>query len=389
MNILYFDCFAGVSGDMILGALIDSGLDFDLLKNELEKLALPGYSLSAEKAVKKGITGTAFRVKVSNCGHARHYRDIITMINSSELDPEVKHNACSIFTLLGHAESRVHGTDIDSVHFHEVGAVDSIIDICGAAIGLKAAGVARVYCSAVNTGSGTVKTEHGTLPVPAPATTLLLEGMTAYSTGTMAELATPTGTAILKHYCGKSSSMPAMNINTSGYGAGSRDLEFPNMLRVFRGCINNEAAAGEQIIELETNIDDMNPEIFSRLFDSLYAIGALDVAVIPAFMKKNRPGHILKILTSGENREPLMAEIFRETTSSGIRFRQVQRVVLERNIIEVNTEFGMVRVKVHKYEGETVTVSPEYEDCLRQAVKNNVAVKTVFNAAIACSYRGF
>ena len=387
MKILYFDCFAGVSGDMILGSLIDSGLDLRLLQGELEKLDLTGYSISAQKVIKNGITGTSFRVDVNTHQHVRNYTDIIRLINSSPLDPRVKDDACAIFTLLGRTEAAVHGVDLDRVHFHEVGAVDSIIDICGAAIGINESGVQQAYCSPINTGSGTVQTAHGVLPVPAPATARLLEGMSAYSTGTIAELATPTGAAILKHYCGKSSSMPLMEITASGYGAGTRDLDFPNMLRIFRGNTNTAAGTEEQIIELETNIDDMNPEMFSHLFDTLYSKGAIDVTVIPAYMKKNRPGHILKVLTARGKEQPVMSQIFRETTSSGIRFREVSRVILERKTIEVQTEYGSIRVKIHGHEGETVTVSPEYEDCRMQSEKNNVPVKTVYNAAIAAVYR--
>lgn len=388
MNAIYFDCFAGVSGDMILGSLIDSGLDLRLLESELGKLGLTGYSISADKVIKQGISGTAFRVDVSAHQHPRSYEDIISLIDSSTLDPGTRENACAIFTLLGNAEAAVHGTDISKVHFHEVGAVDSIIDICGAAIGMKEAGSPRAFSSPVNTGSGRVKSAHGMLPVPAPATARLLEGMTAYSTGTPAELATPTGAAILKHYCAASSSMPHMKITCSGYGAGSMDLEFPNMLRIFRGEINLPHVTEERIIELETNIDDMNPELFTHLFDSLYANGAIDVTVIPAFMKKNRPGQILKVLAAPDNREPLLREIFRETTSSGVRFRETSRIVLERKSIGVETGFGTVRVKVHQYGGETVTVSPEYEDCRKQAALFNVPVKAVYEAAMAC-YRRF
>lgn len=388
MKALYFDCFAGASGDMILGSLIDSGLDFRLLESELKKLELSGYSLSAQKVTKRGITGTAFRVDVTAHQHARNYTDIIKLINSSGLDPDVKENACGIFTLLGHAEADVHGTDINSVHFHEVGAVDSIIDICGAAIAVKEAGSPAVSCSAINTGSGTVKTAHGILPVPAPATARLAEGMTIYSSGTQAELTTPTGAAILKYYCGKSSSMPLMEAASSGYGAGSMDLEFPNMLRVFRGEIKTASTTREQIIELETNIDDMNPELFTHLFDSLYTKGAIDVTVIPAFMKKNRPGQVLKVLAAPGSGDVLMREIFRETTSSGIRFREISRVILERESVEVETSFGPVRVKVHRFDGEDVTVSPEYEDCRKRAAEHNVPVKRVYSDA-AARYRGF
>lgn len=388
MKVLYFDCFAGASGDMILGSLIDSGLDFGLIESELKKIELSGYSISAQKVVKNGISGTAFKVDVNAHQHARNYNDIIKLINSSGLDTEVKENSCAIFTLLGHAEAAVHGTDINSVHFHEVGAVDSIIDICGAAIAMKEAGSPAVYCSAINTGSGTVKTAHGILPVPAPATARLVEGMTVYSSGTQAELTTPTGAAILKHYCGKSSSMPRMEVEASGYGAGSMDLPFPNMLRVFRGEIKTARGLEETVIELETNIDDMNPEIFTHLFDSLYAKGAIDVTVIPAFMKKNRPGQVLKVLAAPGSCDVLMREIFRETTSSGIRFRETTRVILERKSIEVETAFGPVRVKVHRFDGEDVTVSPEYEDCRKRAAQHNVPVKRVYNDA-AARYRGF
>ena len=388
MKALYFDCFAGAGGDMIIGSLIDSGLEPGFLEAELQRLELSGYALSATKVARHGITGTAFSVNVHAPQPPRNYDDIIKLINSSSLEGEVKDNASAVFDLLARAESSVHGVDIEDVHFHEIGAVDSIIDICGAAIALKAAGSPAIHCSDINTGSGTVKTEHGLLPVPAPATALLLEGMTAYSSGTMAELTTPTAAAILKHYCGKCSAMPAMRISAAGYGAGSMELEFPNMLRVLHGETAGTVAAGDRIVELETAIDDMNPELFSHLFESLYSKGALDVTVVPAFMKKNRPGHILKVLTVPEKKDALTAEIFRETTSSGIRFRNVSRVILGRKNVEVNTEFGPVRLKVHEFQGETVTVSPEYEDCRAGALKHNVAVKRVYHAAVTCFYRG-
>jgi uncharacterized protein (TIGR00299 family) protein len=212
--------------------------------------------------------------------------------------------------------------------------------------------------------------------------------MTIYSSGTQAELTTPTGAAILKHYCAKSSTMPRMEVEASGYGAGSMDLEFPNMLRVFRGDIKTTRGLEEQIIELETNIDDMNPELFTHLFDSLYAKGAIDVTVIPAFMKKNRPGQVLKVLAAPGKRDVLIREIFRETTSSGIRFRETTRLILERKSVEVETAFGPVRVKVHSFDGEDVTVSPEYEDCRKRAAEHNVPVKRVYSDA-AARYRGF
>jgi len=389
MKHLHFDCFAGISGDMVLGALIDAGLDFNLLKDELLGLCLGGYKLSCCKTVKSGITGTSFKVELHEEQPERHYSEITGIINRSSLKPKAKEDALGIFRLLAEAESSVHGIKPDELHFHEIGAVDSIIDICGAAIAINAMGFGKITCSAINTGSGLVKTAHGMLPVPAPATARLLSGMTAYSSGIMAELTTPTGAAILRYFAGSSSHLGPLTIDTAGYGAGSMDLDFPNMLRVFTGKETLPGPRSEEISEIETSIDDMNPEFYSAIVDSLLQAGALDVSVIPQLMKKNRPGQILKVLARPEDEEKIMKDIFISTTTSGIRHRRVMRKVAERSFREVSTEYGKIKVKVHYYDGELTTASPEYEDCRRLALENKIPVKKVYNAALSAFYKSF
>lgn len=389
MKRLYFDCFAGISGDMVTGSLLDAGLDFDLLLAGTGKLELSGYKITSGKTEKCGITGTSFHVDVTAPQPARNLEQITSIITSSGLDEPVKKDACGIFRLLGEAESTVHGIPVEKVHFHEIGAVDSIIDICCAAIAINSMGIEEIHCSPVNTGSGCVKAAHGVLPVPAPATARILRGMTIYSSGTPAELTTPTGAAILKYYSKECGPLESMKTLSTGYGAGSRDFDFPNMLRVFIGETSIAPAMTDEITELETSIDDMSPELFSPLFESLLQSGALDVNVIPAYMKKNRPGFILKVLVRNDDAERLAGDIFRASTTSGIRYSRVSRMVLERDVVNTETEFGTVRIKVHKYAGKVITVSPEYEDCRELALKHNVPVKTVYTAAVAASHSLF
>ncbi len=388
MKILYLDCSAGISGDMMLAALIDAGCDFNMVAGELAKLGLNGYSLRVEKAMRCGIACTRFVVDVDGHQPERKFSDIAGLISGSSLSPAVKEDAAGIFTELGRAEAAVHGVDISEIHFHEIGAVDSIIDICGTAIAMNAMGFDEIYNSAVNTGSGHVKTAHGILPVPAPATAKLLEGNTVYSSGAPFELATPTGAAILRYYSRGCSAMKEMKLYATGYGAGSRELDFPNALRLFAG-VASVLSGTEDVTELETNIDDMNPEFFTSLYELLQSEGALDVSVIPVFMKKNRPGHILKVLVRQGDEKRFMKLIFHETTTSGIRIKPVRRVALVRRHEDVSTGYGVVRVKVHEYEGEVTSVSPEYSDCRECALRNNVPVKLVYNAAISGYYRAF
>jgi uncharacterized protein (TIGR00299 family) protein len=383
MKKVYFDCFAGISGDMIIGAFLDAGFNFSFLEKELSKLNITGYNISHEKCTKNNISASKFSVNVTNDQPHRHLNEIIEIINKSELNDKVKDNAISIFKLIGNVEANIHNTDIESVHFHEIGGIDSIIDICGAAICFHELGIAQVVSSALNTGSGTINTAHGILPVPAPATAEILKSIPIYSDNTNAELTTPTGAAIIKHYCQNFSNLPDFKIESIGYGAGTKDLTIPNILRIFIGdCTESDMTADDEVIEIETSVDDMNPEYFSYLFDLLTEEGALDISVIPAVMKKNRPGHIIKILAHKEKSDKIAEILFRETTTSGIRIRSVKRKILERFLITVKTKYGEIRVKVHKMDKIQATISPEYEDCKRAAQEHKVPLKNVYNEAI-------
>jgi len=389
MKTAYFDCFAGASGDMIIGAFLNAGFDFTLLKEELSKLNIKGYTLSNEKCLKQNISATKFNVTVTSDQHHRSLSSILKLIDESALHTEIKNNAISIFNIIGRVEAGIHNTDIEKIHFHELGGVDSIIDICGAAICFHKAGIEISVSSPVNTGSGFVQTAHGTLPVPAPATAEILKGIPVYSTGTRAELTTPTGAAIIKHYCSSFSHLPELKIESIGYGAGSKDLEIPNVLRLFIGNTTGEIGTYDEVAEIEASIDDMNPEFYSYLFELLITEGALDVSVIPATMKKNRPGHILKILSAKENSDKIAEIVFRETTTSGFRINIVRRKILERSCMSVETKYGKVQIKIHTINGKVITISPEYDDCRKAAAEYGVPLKAVYNEAIIKAYDFF
>jgi len=382
MKKAYFDCFAGVSGDMIIGSFLNAGFDFPLLEKELARLNIQGYSLSNERCLKQNISASKFEVTISSDQPHRSLNDITRLINESSLNAIIKNNAISIFNIIGRAEAHVHNTDIETIHFHEIGGVDSIIDICGAAICFHESGINTAVSSPLNTGSGLVKSAHGTLPVPAPATAEILKGIPAYSTETKAELTTPTGAAIIKHYCKSFSPLPDLKIESIGYGAGTKNLDIPNVLRLFIGTDNMSYAADDEVSEIEASIDDMNTEFYSYLFELLIMEGALDVSVIPVMMKKNRPGQILKVLAAKEKSDKLIEIIFRETTTSGLRINTVKRKILERNILTIETNYGEVKVKIHKMNGVPVTIAPEYEDCRKAALKHKVSLKDVYNEAI-------
>jgi len=382
MKKIYFDCFAGISGDMIIGAFLDAGFSFSNLEKELSKLNITGYSISHEKCTKNNIAATKFNVNVSSDQSHRSLSKIIEIINNSGLGDKAKQDAISIFKIIGNAEAYIHNTDIESIHFHEIGAIDSIIDICGAAVCFHELGITQIISSPLNTGCGNVNTSHGILPVPAPATAEILKGIPVYAGNISAELTTPTGAAIIKHYCKNFSNLPDLKIESIGYGAGTKDLVIPNVLRIFIGdCAELDMAADEEVIEIETSVDDMNPEYFSHLFD-LLTEEALDISVVPAVMKKNRPGHIIKIIAHKEKSDIIAKVLFRETTTSGIRIRTVKRKTLERFFISVKTEYGEIRVKVHKIDKMPVTISPEYEDCKRLAREHKVPLKNIYNEAI-------
>lgn len=376
----YFDCFSGISGDMTLGVLVDAGVPLEILRSELSKLDLPGYTLSAEEVRRSGISSTKVTVVAEQQKHpARHLADIDKIINASSLLPVVKQKSLAIFRRLAEAEAKVHGTTIERVHFHEVGAVDAIVDIVGAVIGLEQLGVAEIIASPVNVGSGTVHTSHGKLPVPAPATAELLQGVPFYSSSVTMELATPTGAAIITTLAGSFGPLPKLTVNRIAYGAGSRDVAgHPNVLRLFLGSFY-DAADEDTSVLIETNIDDMNPQIYEHLIERLMQSGAHDAYLTPIIMKKGRPGILLSVLTGEERIDPITDLLFHETTSIGVRVHQVGRKKLQREVRSIETRFGTVRVKMSTRGGEVLTATPEYEDCKRLAEEKQVPLKIILD----------
>lgn len=366
MKVLYFDCFAGISGDMTLGAFLDIGADPAHLERELAKLGVPGFHLEIDKTQKRGITGTKCRVVMDRHEHAhRHFSDIVKIIESSGLDEAVKKTAIAIFRRVAEAEGKVHGVPMEQVHFHEVGAVDSIVDIVGAAICFHDIAPDVVYGSAVNVGQGFVKCAHGLLPVPAPATAEII-GKTdfpIYAKGVDGESATPTGMAILAELASYSAGFPQMAVDTVGYGFGDREFEILNGLRLFVGH-THEADSG--ILVMETNIDDMTGETAGYVLEGLFEQGVRDAFYTPIYMKKNRPAIKLTVICDAERAEALTRYIFAQTSSIGLRKYQVDRAVMNRAIETVDTPFGPVRVKACTYDG-IAKRSPEYEDLKRIA----------------------
>ena len=384
MTILRFECFSGISGDMIVGSLLDLGLSLDDLRSELDKLKVKNFSISARKVVKAGVSATKFDVQMGEEHSHRHLSHIVKIIDGSDLSSSVKERAVTVFRRLAEAEARVHGTAVEKVHFHEVGAIDAIVDIVGASIGFELLGVKDIYCSPLNVGSGFVDCAHGTMPVPAPATAELLKGIPIYSNQVSGELVTPTGAAILATLSNGFGGMPAFKIHGIGYGAGSKDFKgTANVVRVlkceFVDAARSESYAGsaDRVAVLEASIDDMNPQIYGHLMDRLLSLGALDVFASPVQMKKNRPGLLLTVLAPIPLADALAAQLFEETTTIGIRYHQTERRILERETEEVDCEFGSVRVKVSKLNGRIVNFAPEYEDCRQAALDAGVAYKWV------------
>ncbi len=388
MKVAYFDCFSGVSGDMILGAIIDAGLPFADLKSELETLDLSGYSLSAGKIVKGGVTAHKLDVTLdapSKRPH-RHYPDIVKIIEASRLDLSIKEKALLTFQIIAEAESKIHGVPIEKVHFHEVGAVDSIVDIVGAAIGLVRLNIGKVYSSSVNVGSGEVLTEHGVLPVPAPATAEILKGVPTYASGPAKELATPTGAAILKANAISFGPSPLMIAESTGYGAGGYDLaDRPNVLRLTIGEAPSNNGMEESLVELRTDIDDMNPERFPVVRGLLFDSAALDVTFTATQMKKGRPGVTVTVLCEPHNSTQLETILFCHTTTLGIKRYKVGRVSLRRRMGKVTTRFGSVDVKIAELPDGGTRAVPEFESVLAQAKRSGVSFGEVYNAAISIS----
>jgi len=382
MTLAYFDCFSGISGDMTLGALVDAGVSIDVLRDELAKLNLPGYALKAEKVKRSGIAATKVHVIIDQKDQkSRHLSDILRIIESSTLSSPVKEKSSRIFTRLADAEAKVHGTTPDMIHFHEVGAVDSIVDNVGAIIGLELLGITQIMASAINVGSGTVKTAHGMLPIPAPATTELLAGIPFYQSSTPFELTTPTGAVIISTLCSSFGPLPPMKVNRIAYGAG--DKEFSGMPNVLRLMIGQPVAGYEEdtSIVIETNIDDMSPQVYGYLIDKLMQQGAHDVYLTPIIMKKGRPAILLSVLTDKAKTDVVLDTIFRETTSIGVRIQEVGRKKLSREIREVDTIYGKIRIKISKRGDEVLTIAPEYEDCRKIAEERQIPLKQVIEEA--------
>jgi uncharacterized protein (TIGR00299 family) protein len=389
MKLLYLDCFAGISGDMFVGALVDLGAPLEAVRTELAKLKLPGYTIATRRVVKQNIAATKFDclesphpVRQHHHDH-RGYSEIAGMIAASGLSDSVARRALNVFKRLGEAEAKIHGIPLDQVHFHEVGAVDSIVDIVGGCIALDSLGVDEVQASPPRLGSGFVETAHGRFPVPAPATLELLRGVPVEASEEPFELVTPTGAAMLAEFCARFGPMPAMSVEQIGYGAGARDLEkTPNVLRAVLGEAG--AAAGQQtdsVAVIETNIDDMNPQLFGDVMDRLLAAGALDVFVTPVQMKKNRPGALLTVLCERGDADRLAEMLLTHTTSFGVRVHQAQRRKLAREIVRVRTRFGDIEVKIGRLAGKIVSRAPEYDSCRQAAARYNVPVKEVYNQA--------
>src|SRR5579883_1493782 len=410
MRIAYLDCFSGISGDMFMGALLDAGVSQKLLEDAVAALNV-GARLEISKIKKGGLAATKADVWVAGekdqpleqywaehgqvPGHARGHhghdhvrsrglKEIRQIISSATISAAAKKTAVAIFENLGAAEAKVHNTAIESIHFHEVGAVDAMVDIVCAAVGSEALGVDEWVCSPLNVGGGTVKCAHGILPVPPPAVVELLKGIPTYSSGIQKELVTPTGAAIVKTLAVQFGSFPAMRVNTSAYGAGSRDLPSqPNVLRLVVGESSASAGVTPEIISvIEANLDDLNPQVFGYVMDRLFAADALDVFGTPVQMKKGRPGMVLTVLARPEQAPEMSKIIFSETTTLGVRMRDERRQVLQRRSTAVQTQWGEVRMKIANLNGSVTNYAPEYEDCRRIAEEKGVPLKSVMQEAI-------
>jgi uncharacterized protein (TIGR00299 family) protein len=385
MKIAYFDCFSGISGDMTLGALVDAGCNLAEMESQLCRLPVTGWKISAEKTVRRGFRATQVKVESSDPQRHRSLSEILQLIERAGLPPAVGERASRIFRRLGEAEALVHGLPIEKVHFHEVGAVDSIVDILGAAAGFEQLGIEDFFCSALNVGGGRVQTQHGSLPVPAPATAELLRGAPTYSSGIQRELVTPTGAAIVATVASGFGPQPEMTVAAVGLGAGSAELaEQPNVLRLFVGeaaARRDDAALDEDIAVLEANLDDMSPQIYGFFAERALQTGALDVFSVPVQMKKNRPGQLITVLCKPADREKFSDLLFRETTTLGVRQSSVKRRTLQRESLTVETSLGSIRMKVARLHGHILNVAPEYEDCQKVAAERGVPLKQVLAEA--------
>ncbi len=384
MKIAYFDCFSGISGDMTVGALLDAGLKIETLEKELKKLGLSGYQLEVNKVVKKGISATQFKVRIKEEGVERRFKDILTILEKSKLDEEIKKETKKIFFNIARAESKIHRKDLDKIHFHEIGGLDSIIDITSAVIGIKTLGIEEIYSSALPVGKGFVKCAHGVIPVPAPATLELLKNIPTYSGGIESEMITPTGAGIIGTLAKSFRERPLMKIERTGYGAGEKEFTIPNLLRVSIGekILKDEHSkdgyVSDEAVLIETNIDDMNPEFYDYIMERLFSQGALDAFLIPIQMKKNRPAHMLSIVVYEQNLKEILEVLFSESTTLGVRIREIKRLRLAQQNFIAETKYGKIKVKVGIFKGEIKNIAPEYEDCKKMAKQHQVPLKEVY-----------
>jgi pyridinium-3,5-bisthiocarboxylic acid mononucleotide nickel chelatase len=401
MRVAYFDCPSGAAGDMVMGALVDAGVPFEALRAELTKLGLPGFTLERREVMKGVFRATKVDVHVhdhdhthGDAGHAhdephgrhehpdRNLGSIVALITASGLDAGVKARAARIFTRLAEAEARVHGTTVDQVHFHEVGAVDAIVDVTGACIGLHLLGVDAVHCSALPVGGGFVTGAHGRIPIPGPGTAELLKGFPVVDTGVKRELVTPTGAAILTTLATSAGTMPAMTVEAVGYGAGDMDLEAPNVLRVFVGR-PADSGGRETIMQVETTVDDMQPQLWEAVMERLFEAGALDVYLTPVMMKKSRPGTVLTALCTPDKVTELSRVLFEESPTIGVRWTAYQRERLAREMVTLTTAYGAITYKVSRLEGRVLTATPEFDEVRRIARAKGLPVREVLDLARA------
>lgn len=381
MKTLYFDCFAGASGDMILGALIDAGVDSRALIDQLQLLGVAGWKIDFEKVDRSGISSTYAHVETAHEHAHRHLSDILKIIYQSQLNQSVKDRAALIFSRLAEAESRVHNQPVEKIHFHEVGALDAILDVCGAAIGFDLLGVDEFISSPLRVGFGMAQMAHGRFPIPPPAVAELLKNRPVYAGEFEGEFVTPTGAAIITSVCDRFENLPAMKVVATGYGAGTRNPKgFPNAIRVLVGETDALAAADETLLMIETNIDDMSPQLFGYVIDRALELGALDCYLTQTQMKKNRPGTLLSILCRPHDREKFLQLLFTETTTIGARSYGVQRRALARETVAVQTQFGSIDVKVVHTNG-AVKAMPEFEQCRAAAAAAKVPLREVQDAA--------
>jgi uncharacterized protein (TIGR00299 family) protein len=390
VKLAYFDCPSGASGDMILGALVDAGCPLDALRTELAKLPLTGFRVSAREVRKGGFRATKVDVEVDRAvrHESRTLPEILGLIERSGLAEPVKADACRIFTRLAEAEARVHGSSPSEVPFHDVGAVDAIVDVTGAVAGLRLLEIEAVHISALPLGGGTSEGPHGTIPIPAPGTAELLRGFPVVDNGIRAELVTPTGVAILTTLASSAGRMPSMMVQAVGYGAGSMELPIPNVLRCFVGeGVALPGGTVETIAQMETTIDDMSPQLYEPLLDRLLEAGALDVFVTPVIMKRSRPGVVLTVLCAPEHVGDLSTILFQESTTIGVRWTECHRTRLDRELVVLPTTYGPITFKVSRLGGQPLTVTPEFEEVRRIAREKGLPVREVLDQARADARR--